>query len=68
MYNDMCLNNYVLGHVDSGHLESDLSDQSRGDQAGLLIPDSVCSDSSVVREMRELRETQRLWEESNHDC
>ena len=34
----------VLGHVDSGHLESDLSDQSHGDQAGQLIPDSVCSD------------------------
>ena len=34
----------VLGHVDSGHLESDLSDQSHSDQAGLLIPDSVCSD------------------------
>ena len=23
---------------------------------------------SIVRERRELRETQRLWEESNHDC
>ena len=34
----------VLGHVDSGHLESDLSEQSHGDQAGLLIPDSVCFD------------------------
>ena len=35
----------VLGHVDSSHLELDLSIQSHGDQAGLLIPDSVCSDS-----------------------
>ena len=34
----------VLGHVDLGHLELDLSDQSHGDQAGLLIPDSLCSD------------------------
>ena len=34
----------VLGHVDSGHLELDLSVQSHGDQAGLLIPDSICSD------------------------
>ena len=25
----------VLGHVDSGHLELDLSVQSRGDQVGL---------------------------------
>ena len=34
----------VLGHVDSGHLESNLYDQSHGDQTGLPVPDSVCSD------------------------
>ena len=34
------LHRHVLGHVDSGHLELDLSVQSHCDQAG-LIPDSV---------------------------
>ena len=35
----------VLGHIDLSRLELDLSVQSHGDQARLLIPDSVCSDS-----------------------
>ena len=35
----------VLGHVDLSRLELDLFVHSHGDQARLLIPDSVCSDS-----------------------
>ena len=35
----------VLGHLDLSCLELDLSIRSHGDQARLLIPDSVCSDS-----------------------